>query len=265
MLQIREHTTLKTGSSNSRLRFETDSFVRYLVLDGKRAYTLGLCCQTCSLLFERLSGANQTAEIESTAEALRAGVQSLNDEVVDVIGRGLPEGEYLAALAETPVQQAFPGDDHDYFSHEVIKLWGEDTFWCLPHNPRIPYYRAGDQDLGQGRRLFNFIVPMFPAKWLTMTTVDKYVEALRTKASGTAVAIAVLEVRSPGNSAGDPKPQVVEHWCLTHYLLDGHHKLHAASETGKPLQLLSFIALTEGISTRKQVDEAVSALSTHHK
>jgi hypothetical protein len=154
-----------------------------------------------------------------------------------------------------------PGDANDYFSHEQIELWGEDDFWCLPHDPRISYYRAGDRDLGHGRRLFNFIVPMFPTKWLTLTTVEEYKEALRSKASGTAISIAVLEVRSPWDSDPDHNPKIVEHWCLSHYLLDGHHKLHAASETGKPLQLLSFIALSEGISTREQVDEAVSALS----
>ncbi len=259
-LHIREHKWIKTGSSNSRLQFETESFTRYLVLDGKRAYTLGLCCQTCSLLFERLPGANQTAEIEATAEALRAGVNSLSDEVVDIIGKGLPKGEYAALLADTPVRQTSPGDASDYFSHEQIELWGEDNFWCLPHDPRISYFRAGDRDLGQGRRLFNFIVPMFPTKWLSMTTAEEYKEALRTKGSGTAISIAVLEIRSPWD--GGPNPEVVEHWCLTHYLLDGHHKLHAASETGKQLQLLSFIALSEGISTREQVDEAAAVLSS---
>jgi hypothetical protein len=111
------------------------------------------------------------------------------------------------------------------------------NFWCLPYDPRISYYRAGDQDLGQGRRLFNFIVPMFPTKWLTMTTVDKYMEVLRTKASETAISIAVLEVRSSHDWPRDRNPEVGEHWCLTHYLLDGHHKLHAAAETGKPLSV----------------------------
>ena len=102
---------------------------------------------------------------------------------------------------------------------------------------------------------------MFPTKWLSMTTVEEYREALRTKASGTAISIAVLEIRSPWDSSPDRNSQVLEHWCLTHYLLDGHHKLNAAFEAGKPLHLLSFIALSEGISTREQVDEAVSALS----
>ena len=68
-------------SPNSRLSFESDRGDRYLCLDGKRACHVGFGCQTCSFLFERLSGANQAVEIEATAEALRKGVNSLNDEV----------------------------------------------------------------------------------------------------------------------------------------------------------------------------------------
>ncbi len=261
MFHIREDKWLKTGSPTSRLRFETDLGLRYLLLDGRRAYLLGIGCQTCSFLFERLPGANQAVEIESTAEALRHGINSLNEEVVGVIGLGLPEGEYQTILAETNVKQVLLGDNNDYFVNEQIALWGEDNFWCLPHDPRISYYRAGDRDLGDGKRLFNFIVPMFPTKWLTMTTVAEYVEALRTKASGTAISIAMLDVRSPSDWAEDRNPEIVEHWCLTHYLLDGHHKLHAASESGKPLQLLSFVASARGTSTQEQVERAVLALS----
>jgi hypothetical protein len=260
MLQIKERKWVKTGSPTSRLQFEVELPTRYLLIDGRRAYMLGMCCQTCSFLFERLSGANQAVEIEKTAEVLRQGVKSLEEIVVDVIGQGIPQGEYLAVLAESRVTNVRPGEANDYFVSEAIALWGEDTFWCLPHDPRVPYYRAGEMDLGSGRKLFNFIVPMFPAKWLSMTTAAEYREALRTKASGTAVSIAVLDVRSPA-ILGSPKPDASEHWCLTHYLLDGHHKLNAASESGKPLNLLSFVAPSFGVSTREQIEEAICALS----
>lgn len=39
-----------------------------------------------------------------------------------------------------------------------------------------------------------------------------------------------------------------EHWCLTHFLLDGHHKLEAAATAGRPVRLLSLLALGEGMS-----------------
>lgn len=231
------------------------------MLDGKQAYSLGYGgCQTCSFLFQRLSGANHPAEIEATAEALRKGVDSLDDEVVETIGRGLPEGEYNALLCETSVTLAIPGGSNDYYQHEQVSLWGEDMFWCLPHDPRVPYFRAGDSSLEPGKRLFNFVIPMIPTRWLSMTTIAKYEEALKTKSSGTAVSIAVLDVRGPSDWNDSRPPDPLEHWCLAHFILDGHHKLNAAMQTGKPLKLLSFVALSPGVSERSDVDRTVAHL-----
>jgi hypothetical protein len=242
------------------LQFETDSGLRYLLIDGRRAYSIGIGCQTCGVLFERLSGANQEVQVDAAAEKLRQGVSSLDEEVVETIGQGIPEGEFCALLAEARVILVRPGNSQDYFVNEQIALWGEDNFWCLPHDPRVPYYRAGEHDLGQRRRLFNFIVPMFPTKWLALKTVSEYMQELRTKGSGTAVSLSVLDVRSPVDWIGDRDPDVVEHWCLIHFLIDGHHKLHAASESGRPLRLLSFLALSQGVSTREEIEEAVDAM-----
>lgn len=236
---------------------ETD---RYLCVDGKRAYHLGFACQTCSLLFERLSGANQAIQIEATADALREGIASLNDEVVRVIGSGIPEGDYCAILAECRITMIKPGEANDYFVKEQIALWGEHTFWCLPHDPRVPYFRAGDRDMGESKRFFNFIAPMFPTQWLKMTTLAEYKRAFETKTSGTALALAILDVRGPADWKGEEPPDPVEHWCLTHYLIDGHHKLNAASETGKALRLLSFISASLGVSEHKDIERAVELL-----
>jgi len=229
-------------------------------VDEKRAYHLGFSCQTCSFLFERLSGANQAIQIGASAEALSTGITSLDDEIVRIIGGGIPEGQYCAILEESPVTMVKPGEKNDYFAREQIALWGEDTFWCLPHDPGVPYFRAGDRDMGESKRLFNFIAPMFPTRWLNMTTLTAYKTALETKASGTAVALAILNVRGPADWSAEQPPDPVEHWCLTHYLLDGHHKLNAASEMGKPLRLLSFISAAWGISERADIERAVDLM-----
>lgn len=42
------------------------------------------------------------------------------------------------------------------------------------------------------------------------------------------------------------------HWLLQHFVLDGHHKIEAASRTGRPVRLLSFI--DERISMASLVD-----------
>lgn len=256
-----------TGSTESRLTFEADRGTvgignRYLAVDGKRFYAMGMDCQTCSTLFQRLPDANKSVEINETAQALRHSLQSLGDEAVGRVGLGLPLGDYIKVLAETSLQLVRPGEANDYFVREEVDLWGEDTFWCLPHDPRTPYYRTGDQDLGDGRKLFNFVVPMYPTKWLTMTSVSEYMEAQETKGTGTAIAIAVLDIKGPADWLGSQTPDPVEHWSLTHYLIDGHHKLHAAHTTGMPLRLLTFVALSHGVSTVEQVEEALRHLSS---
>ena len=261
MFRILQHKRSKGGSPTSRLQFESDSMARYLLIDGKRAYDLGISCQTCGVLFERLSGANQRVEVEAAAEKLRQGITSLDEEIVQSIGLGMPEDEYDIILAEADVKLVRPGGSADYFAEEQIALFGEDSFWCLPHDPRIPYYRAGDRNLGDGRRLFNFVVPMFPTKWLTMSTVANYVEALRTKGLGTAVSLAILDIKSPATWNTNEEPDPVEHWSLTHFLLDGHHKLNAASESGRPLRLLSFVAVSQGVSTQEQLEEVILSMS----
>lgn len=264
-MRIFDSLYIATGSSASRLRFEAERGpvgigTRYLLIDGKRAYNLGIDCQTCSLLFERLPGANQSVEIENTAEALRKGVGSLSDAVVRIVGMGLPEGDYLAFLGETALHITYPSGKGDYFCEEQITLWGEDKFWCLPHDPRIPYFRAGESDIGESRKLFNFIVPMYPTKWLTFKAPSVYDQDLRANGVGTAVALSILDVRSPADWNGDETPDPVEHWCFTHYLIDGHHKLHSASESGNPLRILSFVALVQSACTRDQLEQAISLL-----
>ena len=50
------------------------------------------------------------------------------------------------------------------------------------------------------------------------------------------------------------------HWCLAHYLLDGHHKTFAASKAGRRLPLLSFLAIDKGIATPEQVERVEEIL-----
>ena len=114
--------------------------------------------------------------------------------------------------------------------------------------------------MGNSRTLFNFIVPMYPTKWITFKPLSVYEQELRIKGGGTAVALSILDVRAPTDWDGDIAPDPLEHWCFTHYLIDGHHKLHAASETGRPLNILSFVALAQSACNADELKEAISFL-----
>ena len=106
--------------------------------------------------------------------------------------------------------------------------------------------------------MFQFLIPMFPKNRLKEEDVARYRSALGRGVKPAAVAISVLDVKQP--AMWDDEPTVTEHWCLAHYLLDGHHKTFAAAQSGQPMSLLSYLAVKEGIAGEEQIHEALKAL-----
>jgi len=69
----------------------------------------------------------------------------------------------------------------------------------------------------------------------------------------TAVALSVLDVKGPAMCG-------VDHWCLAHYLLDGHHKVAAAASAGRPLTIITFLATDRCVASTAEVETALVAL-----
>ncbi len=253
------------GSEKPMVGFEQPAYEgsvgwsRYLTLLGERAYFIGGACDTCAFLFERLGGANRNVSSEKTADALRKSLEKIEDKTVADVTGLLPEGNYRASLLELSPGLVRPGAEGDYFAHEQAELWGTDAFWDLPYHPKTEYYRTPSVPLGRSRRLFEFVVPMFPKRWLSEKTVRAYTDRLAAGERPTALAVSVLEVRGP--STREEGPAVNEHWCLAHYLLDGHHKTYAASLNGKPITLLSFLSTAESVATEENVDRVLEVLA----
>src|SRR6185312_11885880 len=114
--------------------------------------------------------------------------------------------------------------------------------------------------MGNGRGLFEFIIPMFPKNYLRAETLSSYRNRFTDSVPPTALAVSILDVKQPANWNGNPN--LTEHWCLSHYLLDGHHKIYAAAELGMPVSILSFLALQEGVSSQEQVAQVIGTLKT---
>lgn len=230
---------------------------RLLSVNGRHAFELGFWCGTCPLLFERLEGANETLSIADLQLRLNDGIPKLEADVISSFSALLPKGEYLPVLLEIEPALIYPMRPGDYFAEEQDATWkSSEGFWGLPENPRTPYYRTDTRKLDGDHRLFEFVVPMVPPSWNDPSRVSVHAQQLKNSARPTSVAFGVLDVRQRA-VASTPEEALV-HWGLTHFLLDGHHKLEAAANSGARLQLLSLISIGESLAERSQIERLVT-------
>lgn len=245
--------------SDSILAFETasgghwDAWDRYITIQGKRAFHIGNICGTCEFFFERLEGANQGVSPREISTELQAGISQLDDDLLSKVSLILPNGDYEVSLLEVKPKLVDLGTEDDYFSNEQLHVWGIDEYWGLPHYPKTKYYRSLTKDLTSKSKLFEFVVPTLPVNWLDADTVDKYKSLISDGGEPTALCLSVIDIKEPADYADDT--DYPEHWCLSHYVIDGHHKVFAAAFLNKPITLLSFLAKEESIANDQAVKE----------
>ncbi len=263
MLLDKSETNI-TGSS-SIIGFTTEGgarwkvWDRYLTIDGKKAFHIGNICGTCSFFFERMEGANQSVNADEVIDKLNGGLTHLDPSVVNALTQIIPDGRYKILLQLVQPHLVKPGEKSDYFAGEQVALWGIDGFWGMPHSPKTEYYRLKTKQMTDGRGLFEFLVPTFPHNWLDQNRLSEYLTALQDDARPTAVALSILDIKSPADwEEGVP---ITSHWCLAHYLIDGHHKVYAAAMENKPLTLVSFLAINQGVSSEGQIDNLMAVLT----
>jgi hypothetical protein len=154
-----------------------------------------------------------------------------------------------------------PGDQDDYFTHEQLETWGNDYFWGLPNYPHTPYYRSFETSVPGGTvqysgvtagHLFEFVVPMVPPSWNDPPRVSDYKQQLQASSRPTAVALSLLDVCLPATLQG-AEAGYYAHWGLTHVLLDGHHKMQAAAEERRAIQMLAIVCVDHSLATRDDV------------
>lgn len=251
-----------TGSE-SPLGFETvgagswSAWYRYLTLDGKRAYELGNTCGTCAFFFERMAGANEKIEVKELVARLATGIEPDDRTTLQLLSAMIPDGHYSVNVVELVPEAIELGKANDYFVQDQQAVWGLDGFWGLPHHPKVPYYRTGTRSISATQRLFEFVMPMYPHNWLDPEQVGKYRTVLGKGCKPTAVAVSLLDVKGAAVSECEES----EHWCLAHYVLDGHHKIEAAAQAHKPITLVSFLAHHHGVSTLEEVSRVRGLLN----
>lgn len=223
---------------------------RVLMVNERPAFELSFWCGTCQFVFRRLEGANEGGSIQELQDRLAHGLRGLDDDVIEPFGAALALGEYQPMLLAILPRLVNPVLEGDYFSHEQVQTWGVDGFWGLPEYPQTPYYRTFETAVDPQAHLYEFVVPMVPPSWNERDRVRELETVLTSSDRPTAVAVSILDVCQPANAIGG---DYYAHWALTHFLLDGHHKLEAAANTGRRLQLLSLLSTADGLSSTGQV------------
>lgn len=261
MPQLIEFAIRSSDGSRSPLSFvrkDAESLVgwdRFLTINGLDAFHIGNACNTCAFLFEKMKGANTGLDIKDLSSRLSDGLTNLDADVVDTLAEIMPKSSFIVGLFRLRPQLVRSRSSGDYFTTEMVNY--EDEFWFVgpphPHDPRTIYYRV------QGRyntavqfkrelvRVFDFIIPMAPVESLNQTRIKFYEQALADGIEPTLVSLSVLDVK--GKGAGQPN-----HWCLAHYLIDGHHKLAAAARTGQLVTLIAFITVDHSHASQEHFE-----------
>ncbi|GAA1656514.1 hypothetical protein [Actinoplanes couchii] len=241
------------SEQGSRLSFSRpeNQARRVLTVDEAPAFELSFWCGTCQFLFERLEGATTTFSGSPDHPTVQPG-PGLDEAAISRFGELLPRASYQPLLLQVNPRLIHPAKPGDYFAEEQVATWGVDSFWGLPTYPRTQYYRTFETRVSSDAHLYEFVVPMVPPSWNDRARVDAYAADLAAGAPGTAVAVSLLDVCAP---AVDQGSDYYTHWALVHFLLDGHHRMQAAAETGRPLRLLSLLSLEAGLAAASQTAE----------
>lgn len=228
---------------------------RFIELANEKAFHIGNVCGTCNFFFKKLGGAVNRSNSKRLVEVLKADESIIGDNAIGELSQLFESGDYLVVNATVKPKHVVPFGDDDYFSHEIIDIYGITEFSGLPFFPDTTYYRCEDETIDNETRRFTFIVPMIPDSWLDEETINYYSGKIAADEKPTCVALSVIDDKQASDWPDDVDH--TRHLCIANYLIDGHHKLFAAAKLGKEINILSFINLNRGVSSHENVLKAL--------
>jgi hypothetical protein len=225
---------------------------RFITINDKRIFEIGNICGTCEIYFKKLQESNPEIDETEIAGILNKGIKNIEDSILNKIMQLMPNGSYSCSL-----NQILPtiNSVNDYFSNEQRKTWGSEKFTGSKNIPETNYYRGNDFKIKAKELFIELLIPTQNSK-IDEQRVEFYIDKLRKGENSTCLCLSVLDIKAPAMWEDEIEPEFDTHWCLSNYLIDGHHKVEASSRTGIPLTMLSLININESIIEKgNQVDE----------
>ncbi|MDG4811137.1 hypothetical protein O7634_30630 [Micromonospora sp. WMMD1120] len=241
MSRLIAHELMTIGTANPRIGVDGCRMPsRYLTIDGVPAYQIGYSCGTCGLVLRRQPGA-PTGPLSAAAvrDRLNAGLNGLDQDVVDAFAAQLPRADYQVMLLDTLPMLAASGSTNDYFAFDGPAGWRNEEFEYSIDPANASYYRLDRLAVGAHDELFEFAVPMGDPTELDADVVARYSQA---PGRPTAVAFGLLDIEGPWFRRE-------RHWGLFHFLLDGHHKMAAAAANNALIRLLTFVSAGDSLAS----------------
>lgn len=180
-------------------RTPTGYVTRYLTLHDRRAFEIGNGCDTSAFWFTRRGGANTNGLVRKVSETLRAGLTDVRSPAAEAFSRVLPDDTYRSVLLHVEPELVHPLSDTR--TSRSARDCSSSSFRCI--------HRHG---------------------WATRRSLTTGLASPAHRHPPPSRAT-VLDIKQPAVWYGEP--DITTHWCLAHYLLDGHHKLYAAQPTNR--------------------------------
>lgn len=221
--------TLRTTKDGALSLLVRDDWWFYLDLNGEPLYLIGNVCDTCPAIFDRVRNADLPIAPSTLSAMLRKGLDSVSKDLVRTIRPVLPRGTYMAALVET------------------LPTYVERAERVSSMEPHADYYWWQNLHYPQHEYAYELLLPCVAEQSLDPQRVAWYRNAIERGERPTALALSMLDHRYPSARHSE--------WALAHFLLDGHHKVMAASQLGVPITLLSFFR--KNLSSHRLRDDSL--------
>ena len=203
----------------------------------KPLYIVSNQCGTCPAVFKLLKGTTEPLIEQPINELLNDGFSQISEPVVGAISLLLASGKYIVSLQRiTPRYSRINNRDVDYNWVNRLDTPYNDGFLSESIYPIIPEHM-----LNENRIRHYYYLPY------TSPTIHPV-----------ALTLSFMVDRYPGGKG--------RYVYVGHVLLDGHHKLMAASWRGDSISILSFWVTNSFVSdlTDKSADEFIRSLYLDH-
>ncbi|MFM7077972.1 MAG: hypothetical protein ACKO3G_18165 [Planctomycetaceae bacterium] len=220
-----------TVTTDGLFRIVCDDRGYGLFVGGKPLWEMvGGASDTCGGWFSLVDEPLRPRTPDEINERLGRGVDAVDGALVESIVPLLPRGRYTVGLLRAaPIRQC---DADNWYRCRCVE---REIRHRLPPDPDDAVDPAAVRTFLERYQESEDILPHLPIESIDWKRVGWYREALSAGSRPTAMVVSLGEMRHPGGGSHT----VVR---LSHFVIDGHHKLVAAAQTGTPLTLLSFFA-----------------------